>query len=152
MSRRVAPILLALLVVGAGGGPAPKPEDAARAYGDAWQRADYAAMYDLLTPEAKARLAKDAFVGRYQRIAEEMSLEAVGIGVGVSVPDEDASHKPIDGRASVPLAVRYKTRLVDPFSRAVALALVRQPDRSWRVEWRPTAILSELTGDRLGRL
>ncbi|OLC53333.1 MAG: hypothetical protein AUH85_14410 [Chloroflexi bacterium 13_1_40CM_4_68_4] len=148
----MAPILLALLVVGACEGPAPRPEDAARAYGDAWQRADYAAMYDLLTPEAKARLAKGAFVGRYQRSAEEMSLDAVEVGVGVSVPEQDASHKPIDGRASVPLAVHYKTRLVDPFSRAVGLGLVRQPDKSWRVEWRPTAILPELTGDRLVRM
>src|SRR5437879_5872869 len=129
MTRRIAVVLLTLLVVGACEGPAPRPEDAARAYGDAWQRADYAAMYDLLAPEAKARIAKDAFVGRYQRIAEEMSLDALEIGVGVSVPDQDASHKPIDGRASVPLAVRYRTRLVDPFSRAVALGLARQPDK-----------------------
>ncbi len=152
MSHRLALILLAVLVVTACEAPAPRPEDAARAYAEAWQRADYAAMYELLAPEAKTRLAKDGFVGRYQRVALEMSLEGVEASAGEAVPDQDASRRPIDGRVSVPLTVRYRTRRVDPFTRAVALALVRQADRSWRIDWAPTAILPGLGGDRLVRM
>ncbi len=152
MQRRIALALLAALVIAACEAPAPRAEDAARAYADAWQRADYGAMYELLTPEARTRVAKDAFGGRYQRIAEEMSSDGVEARVGDSVPEQDASRRPIEGRVSVPLTVRYTTRRVDPFTRAVALALVRQPDRGWRIDWAPSAILPELTAERLVRM
>ncbi|HYY54082.1 MAG TPA: penicillin-binding transpeptidase domain-containing protein [Candidatus Dormibacteraeota bacterium] len=153
LRRRLACALAALLVLAAAcEAPAPKPEDAARAYADAWQRASFGAMYDLLAPEAQKRIARDAFVGRYARIAEEMSLSGVDVETGVAVAEQDASHKPLEGRMDVPLTVRYRTTRVDPFTRGVTLVLVRQQDKSWRIDWTPEAILPGLSGDRLVRM
>ncbi|OLC56833.1 MAG: hypothetical protein AUH85_04940 [Chloroflexi bacterium 13_1_40CM_4_68_4] len=153
MLRRFALAFGALLVVSvACEAPAPKPEEAARSYADAWQRAGYAAMYDLLTPAAQRRTARDAFVTRYGNIADEMSLTGIDVSLGVATPEQDASQKPIDGRVDVPLTVRYKTTKIDPFTRTVALILVRQPDKSWKVDWTPEAIVPGLSGDRLVRM
>lgn len=153
MRRRVAFFLVALsTILVACEAPAPRPEDAARAFADAWQRAGYDAMYDLLTPDAQQRLSRDAFDKRYAGIANEMSLSAVQVGVGAPAAVKDASQQPIDGKMDVPLTVRYATTRVVPFERTVTLPLVRQQDKTWRIEWAPTAILPELTGDRLVRM
>ena len=153
MLRRFALAFGALLVVTiACEAPAPKPEDAARIYADAWQGASYTAMYDLLTPAAQKRVARDAFVTRYGNIADEMSLTGVAVTPGLATPEQDASQKPIDGRVDVPLTVQYRTTKVDPFTRTVPLILVRQPDKTWRVDWTPEAIVPGLSGDRLVRM
>ena len=147
--RRVAFAMTTLLVVLSCEAPAPKPEDAARSYAAAWQRAAYASMYDVLSPEAQTRITRDDFITRFGRIAEEMSLIGVDIDVGVAVQEQDASRKPIEGRVDVPLTVHYDTSRVDPFTLAVALVLVRQADKTWRVDWTPEAILPGLSGERL---
>lgn len=145
-------MLCALLVATACEAPAPQPGPVVRAYARAWEHAAYADLYALLTPEAKDRIAHDAFVGRYERIAEEMTLESVTVAVGEPVPAQDERGKPVEGRASALLAVRFRTARVGEFVREVTLPLVRQADRSWKADWTPTAILPELTGDRLVRL
>ncbi len=152
MTRGLALGLVAAIVLVACEGPAPKVEDAARAFADAWHRADYAAMYGLLTPEARTRVARDAFTGRYGRIALEMSLAKVEVTVGEPALEQDTSRKPIESRVRVPLTVRFETRRVEPFTRAVVLPLARQQDRAWRVDWSPEVILPELTGERLVRM
>ena len=152
MIVRLTLALCAVLVVAGCEPPAPKPEDAAKTYAAAWERKAYDAMYDLLTPEAQKRIARDAFDRRYAAIADEMTLTAVQIAVGAPEQPQDASRKPIEGRMNVALDVRYATTRVDPFSRAVSLPLVRQPDRSWKVDWTPETILPGLTGDRLVRM
>src|SRR5205085_6164762 len=97
-------------------------------------------------------IARDAFDKRYAAIAEEMTLTGVRVGVGVATPEQDASNKPVDGRTAVALNVHYATTNVDPFDRAVTLLLVRQPDRTWKVEWSPETILPALSGERLVRM
>lgn len=152
MARRLVFAVLAILVIGACEAVAPRPEDAARAFAEAWQRADYGAMYELVAPAAQQRVGREAFITRYQAIAEEMSLDSVQVEVGVAAPESDASQRPIDGRVSVPLTAHYRTRLVGAFSRALALGLSRQADRTWGVDWSPAVILPELTGERLVRM
>ena len=53
--------------------PAPTPlparaEDAASAFFTAWQQAQYAAMYDLLSADAQAATSRDLFLRRYSNI------------------------------------------------------------------------------------
>src|SRR5258707_15774284 len=45
-----------------------RPEDAANAFFTAWEQGQYAAMYDLLSSEARAATAKDVFLRRYSNI------------------------------------------------------------------------------------
>jgi penicillin-binding protein 2 len=109
-------------------------------------------MYDLLTPEAQKRVVRDAFDRRYAAIASEMTLTGVQLDVGAAAPEQDASHRPVEGRMVVALTVHYLTSNVDPFVRTVGLPLVRQPDRTWKVDWTPEAIVPGLSGDRLVRM
>jgi hypothetical protein len=60
---RTAPVLLTLLVLGAGTGCAastvPDPRDAARVYADAAERGDADRIYDMMTTEAQKARSRD---------------------------------------------------------------------------------------------
>ena len=58
-------------------------ERTARAFGEAWTRGDYAAMYKLLTPSARQAVSERAFKDAY----EQAFAEATATGVDVQGPD-----------------------------------------------------------------
>lgn len=151
--RGPAALLLTMVLVAlACEAPPPRPEAAAEAYARHWEKRAYAEMYALLTPDARTRIAEDAFVRRYGRIAEEMTLDGVVVSAGEPRPVVDDGGKTVEGRVTVPLGVRFRTQRVGEFAREVLLPLVRQEDRSWRVDWTTAAIVPELTGERLVRV
>lgn len=153
LGTRVAPLLLIFaLLVTACEAPPPQPGPTAQAYAQAWAKRAYADLYALITPAAKERVAADAFIGRYERIAEEMTLESVVVTAAEPAAALDERGKPIEGRAIAKLAARLRTTRVGEFAREVSLPLVRQADRSWKVDWTPAAIVPELTGERLVRM
>ena len=129
LPRRLALLLILALVVSACESPPPPPGPAAHGYAQAWEKRAYAEMYALLTPEAKERIGLEAFVGRYERIAEEMTLEAMVVAAVEPATAQDERGKPIEGRAVAKLTARYRTTRVGEFAREVSLPLVRQADR-----------------------
>ena len=155
-SRALAFLLTVASVAGAcqEAGP-PAPEPAARAYAEAWQRGDLRAMWDLLTPESRERVGEDGFIARLPRIAEEMSLRSLETKPGPVIRGKLPNGSPDPARATVPVAVAFKTDRVGDFSREVSLRLVLQgakDEARWRVDWTPEAVLPQLTPGRLVRM
>lgn len=133
----------------------PAPEPVARAYAEAWQKGDVRAMWDLLTPESRERTGEEGFVARLPRIAEEMSLRSLEAKSGAASRGKLPNGSPDPARATVPLAVTFRTDRVGDFSREIALRLVLQgakDEARWRIDWTPEAILPRLTTGRLVRM
>jgi penicillin-binding protein 2 len=146
-------LLLVAVLLGSGcEAQTPTPDGVARNYAQQWERRAYDALYDLLTPAASERISREAFTGRYARIAEEMSLEDVRVEVRQVRPESDERGRRLEDRAAATLAATFTTRLAGDFSRELELRLALQEDRTWRVDWSPAAIVPELTGERLVRM
>ncbi len=155
-SRALTLLLAVASVAGAcqEAGP-PAPEPTARAYAEAWQKGDVRAMWDLLTPEARERVGEEGFVARLPRIAEEMSLRSLEAKPGQATRTKLPNGSPDPARATVPLAVTFRTDRVGDFAREVSLRLVLQGTKDearWRIDWTPEAILPRLTPGRLVRM
>jgi len=139
MSRSVARLaviwVLALgLLVGCQ--PRPGPEGTARAYVDAWDRGDYAALYALADGATHARLDATAFTARYQEAAAAAELRAVSAALGQR-SDVDDDH------ARFALSARWDTARVGTFTQELSLPLVYE-DQRWAVQWQPGLLLAGL--------
>lgn len=156
-TSRALAVLFAIAAVASAcqeAGP-PAPEPVARAYAEAWQKGDVRAMWDLLTPESRERTGEEGFVARLPRIAEEMSLRSLEAKAGTASRGKLPNGSPDPARATVPLAVTFRTDRVGDFSREIALRLVLQgakDEARWRIDWTPEAILPRLTTGRLVRM
>jgi penicillin-binding protein 2 len=155
-SRALALLFFVASVLGACQQAGPPPaEPVARAYAEAWQNGDVQAMWALLTEESKQRVGEDGFIARLPRIAEEMTLTSVEAKAGTATIPKLPSGSPDPARATVPLAVTYRTERVGDFSRETALRLVLEGEKEkavWRIDWTPEAILPRLTPGRLVRM
>ena len=103
----------------------PPERDAAKAFGAAWQRGDYAAMHRLLTADARARTPLARFVAAYR----ETGATATAVGVRVGQPED-----PEDG--VVPLPVSVRTRIFGVVKGTLRLPFAETADGS-RVTWIP---------------
>jgi len=142
---RLAPLLVAAVaafVAGAAvgrGGDDPRRE-AAREFGEAWTRADYAAMRALLTPEARRRVSLQRFAATYRRAAKIATLSSLTAG------DPEV---PRGGKVGVPVVMR--TRLFGTLSGRVVLPVI-ELDGGARIDWRPYLVHPGLRrGERLSR-
>jgi penicillin-binding protein 2 len=133
----------------------PAPEGTARAYAEAWEKGDWRAMWELLSEESRQRVGEDGFIARLPRIAEEMTLRTLEARTAGATYPKLPSGSPDPARATVPLAVTFRTERVGDFSRETALRLVLQGEKEkavWRIDWSPEAILPRLTPGRLVRM
>src|SRR5947207_14058224 len=147
-------ILCAAVVNACEPGP-PPAEPIARQYAAAWQKADYQAMWDLLTDDAKAQVMPAGFTERLPRIADEMTLTSLEAKPGVATHPALPNGSPDPRKASVPIDVTFHTQRVGDIARATALQLlmVGEKDKAvWRIAWTPEAILPHLTAGRLVRM
>ncbi|TMB95947.1 MAG: hypothetical protein E6J38_04780, partial [Chloroflexi bacterium] len=153
---RLAPALLFVLASALAGCEAaqPQPDAAAKAYAAAWQKADYQAMWALVSSEAQQRVGAEGFVDRLPRIAEEMTLRSLEVRVG-------PSSRPLLGgspdpkRATVPLDITFHTQRVGDVRRTTTLSLVfigEKDKGAWKIDWSPEAILPSLSPGRLVRM
>jgi penicillin-binding protein 2 len=132
----------------------PQPDAAAKSYAEAWQKADYQAMWALLSDAAQKRVGTEGFIDRLPRIAEEMTLRSLVVKVGASSRplvngSPDAQH------ATIPLDVTFHTARVGDVRRTTTLSLVYIGEKDkgvWKIEWSPEAILPNLTPGRLVRM
>ena len=114
------------------------PADAvAMQWADRWNAADYDGMWDLLDMTSQEATPREAFVERYQAIAERAEIEGVRAEVTGSA----------NYAGDVPMRVTFSSELVGEFTEETALALVRDGD-DWRVQWNPGTIFSALEEDR----
>src|SRR6185312_6535312 len=89
-ARRLPPAgvvaILVLLALGAGGvawllshRANEKRKDAIAAFGAAWERGDYQAMYDRLDAGSRARVSRVSFVRAYRRAATASTLRRIAV-------------------------------------------------------------------------
>src|SRR5687767_6009098 len=108
--RRLAPILTALLLLTLGCQTRPAPEATARAYVDAWQRSDYAAMFALVSASSQGKTAGGAFALDYRVVAEIAGLQSLVVTLGARAPGSD------DRQARFPVSVRWQTTRFGTFA------------------------------------
>ncbi|HEU5431956.1 MAG TPA: penicillin-binding transpeptidase domain-containing protein, partial [Thermomicrobiales bacterium] len=116
--------------------PEKTPEELAAAWVGFWNKGDYGAMYDLLSASAQRSIARDAFIDRYQAIAERGGLTGLHAAVAGGLTP---------GR-QMPIAVDYDSSLVGRFSEQNAIPFTRD-DGAWRVAWTPSLIFAGLGPD-----
>jgi penicillin-binding protein 2 len=112
-------------------------------------------MWDLLTEDARAQVTPAGFIDRLPLIAQEMTLRSLEARAGTATRPALPNGSPDPRRATVPLAVTFRTQRVGDFSRETALrmVLVGEKDKAvWRIAWTPEAILPNLTPGRLVRM
>ncbi|HUG06150.1 MAG TPA: penicillin-binding transpeptidase domain-containing protein [Candidatus Limnocylindria bacterium] len=133
----------------------PSPDPVAKAYAEAWTKAQYREMWDLLTEESRQRIGTEGFLDRLPLIAEAMTLRSLEAVTGPSTRERLPNGSPDPRSATVPLDVTFHTTRVGDFTRSTTLSLVmvgEQDKAVWRISWSPEAILPELSAGRLVRM
>src|SRR4051794_39555940 len=138
--HRFVPVLLALaivafilgLIVAAGESP---EERTARAYVGAWERGNYPAMYQLLTPGARSSITLQAFTDAYRNAAATATTARFEVGKAEGGGDG----------ATVPM--RVVTRIFGTIDARLDI-----PVHEEKVAWRPEMVFPGLRpGERLSR-
>ncbi len=109
-------------------------------YLDAWQDADYIAMYALLAPSVSDNLSFTTFRNQYLDTARALTLQSIDYQLLAMAPHETRAD------ALVALySATFNTNLVGSFSDDERnLTLVRAADGRWDIEWRPGLIFAEM--------
>ncbi len=121
----------------------PPADEVAFAFLQAWERADYAAMYSLLSVTAQEQVSEALFTETYLQVAEEATL----LGVASQIL---GAYQP-DTHAEVSFAVTFRTALVGDFDVQNQMTLVYEEGR-WGVNWSPALILPQLSDETFVRL
>jgi len=121
---------------------APAELGVVKRFASAWAKGDersLAEMYALLAPGAAAAQSRSDFVARYQGIQERMALRGLRATTGAAAENGD--------HAVVPLRVSYDTFYAGPFEETLQFKLTRSSG-TWKIDWAPEMILTQLAGDR----
>ncbi|WP_239631597.1 penicillin-binding transpeptidase domain-containing protein [Paenibacillus sp. H1-7] len=121
----------------------PVPEEAMRAFTDAWQQKRYEAMYDWLTAETKQKIAQEAFVTRHKAIYEGIGMS--GFALDWQPVEQDPNSRELKDRKSYTLHVKMDTTY-GPVAYDQT-ALVMKEEGNWRIQWDSTYIHPKL-GDK----
>ena len=119
----------------------PSPYSVMEPYLKAWEDGRYSDMYDLLSTASQAGISRDKFVQRYTAITEGSTIQSVK-----TTFTRDEKLAKADKKALLPFSVVMTTSRLGEIKEDNALPVVYEQDR-WRVEWSPSLIFKELTGD-----
>ncbi|MGQ9571754.1 MAG: penicillin-binding protein 2 [Dehalococcoidia bacterium] len=123
--------------------PPPSSSDVAEEFLRLWQEGNYSQMYDLLASSAQAEISRQAFVDRYEAIAEEATI------TGVSYLFEPSSNPEA---SELPFSVTISTSFFGDIVQLNTMELVKETqgeEQRWRILWNPALIFRELTGASL---
>jgi hypothetical protein len=139
----VLTVVLLLAAAGAGAWwlvlrPRGDPAPVARAYLDAWERADWAGMQRLVAaPPAD-------FADQHRRMLTALGVRATALTQGPLRQEDD--------RADAAYTAQLDLRGLGRWTYQGSLRLVRRDRRTWKVDWSPAAIHPQLgPGKRLAR-
>ena len=133
---------------GLGGGPTPTTAaatavgalEAAGRFLKLWEDSRYVDMYALLSVPAKAIIAQDKFIQRYQAITSEATITKVTTTLPTSLSVSGGAQSTLE----VPFRADFKTTRASDFGQDNKLKL-RFESGQWKVEWTPAVIFKELT-------
>jgi len=117
--------------------PAPDAQAVITQYLQAYQKNDFAAMYEMLAKSSRAAITLEDFVKRHNDALNTMSASSIEFTVNSALLSPYA--------AEVGYSLTYKTVLVGNLQRSIVSHLVLE-DGVWRVEWVEGMILPELAG------
>ena len=121
--------------------PLPPSYAALDSYLKAWDGGRYGDMYDMLSTASQETITKDKFVQRYSAIAEGSTILSVKTSY-----TKDESLAKAEGSVKLPFSVTMVTARLGEIRQDNQLPLLFEAGR-WRVDWSPSLIFKELTGD-----
>ncbi len=121
----------------------PPADEIAFAFLQAWEGADYAAMYSLLSQSSQEQIPEDLFTAEYLQFAEEATLLRVTSQILAAFQPDD--------HAQVSFASLFQTALVGEFEVQNEMGLVFEGGR-WGVVWSPALILPQLGDETFVRM
>jgi penicillin-binding protein 2 len=116
----------------------PDPEEAVRAYLDAWKSDDYTSMYNMLTTISQDAITEDDFTNWYTSVATGTALSDVEYDILGAFVQSTRS-------AQASYRVTLKSVLVGDITRDTLMNLSLE-DGEWRVQWADNLIIPELEG------
>ncbi|GGK21822.1 penicillin-binding protein 3 [Caldalkalibacillus thermarum] len=123
------------------------PEETFDHYVSLWESGQFAAMYDLLSTEAKAVYDRDYVVERYENIYD--GIGANSLQVRPSYPEEAEMDE--DGQVRFPFSVTMKTVAGEVrFEHTVTLVQEQDEEageKRWGIVWDPSMIFPQLEGE-----
>ncbi|MBP3041149.1 penicillin-binding transpeptidase domain-containing protein [Bacillaceae bacterium Marseille-Q3522] len=139
--------LFFLLIIIVGCEKPVQPGDRFSEYMDLWKEQKFDEMYGLLSKEAKAAVSKEDFVGRYEKIYEDLNITDLTLIYEVKETDDSSEKISFPFQASMNSVAGEIS-----FSHEVQLAKEETDDKSnWYVNWDSTYIFPELQeGDKIG--
>jgi cell division protein FtsI/penicillin-binding protein 2 len=119
----------------------PSPEEAARAFLDGWQSADYSKMYLLLSAVSRAAISPEEFASSYQDVRLQTTLRSLDYAIN-SVDMTPTA-------ATVGFDVLLHTNLLGAIPRQTRILMTFE-EAGWKVVWDPQTILPDLeNGNKL---
>ncbi|MGG1546861.1 penicillin-binding transpeptidase domain-containing protein [Bacillus paralicheniformis] len=146
MKKRVIHLFIAagfLLLAGACSNE-PTAKESMDQYVDKWNDKKFEEMYEQLSAEAQKSISKDDFIKRNQSIYEQIGVS--DLKVSAVDNDEDEKNKEKKDAVTIPYKVSMNT-LAGPVSFEGKAKLVKEKkdgDTSWKVNWNPSFIFSQL--------
>jgi len=116
-----------------------RPETAAEAFLNGWERADYTTMYGLLAPSVKTQFSQEDFEALYQNSLAEAAVTSLRAQV-LAVLDSGYS-------AQVDWTVTLQSAVLGPLTFDYQMSLAFEANR-WGVLWSPGLIFPGLTANR----
>jgi penicillin-binding protein 2 len=120
----------------------PSPEASSNAFLNAWEAADYAAMYALISPKSQATIDADTFAQRYQNAMTAASVMTVTTRLESVLREVD--------RASAAFRVTLDTALFGTLTANATMSLSLQSE-VWGIDWESGVIWPQLAGDKYFR-
>ncbi len=117
--------------------PAPDAQAAITQYLQAYQKDDFAVMYEMLSKSSREMITLEDFIKRHNDTLNTMSASSIEFTVNSALLSPYA--------AEVGYSVTYKTVLAGDVQRDIITHLVLE-DGAWKVEWVEGMILPELAG------
>lgn len=137
------------------------PEQRFEEYIQLWREQDFSEMYDMLSEETQATYDREDFVDRYEKIYQDLEIEALSIEY--TLPDspeesEDSNEGSEEVSPSFPITVEQQTIVGEiAFDEEITMVelIIEEDDgetrNDWEVVWQPGLIFPELAdGGTLG--
>lgn len=118
--------------------PTPNPEGTAAAFLNAWESADYAGMYSLLSPLSRDATSLDEFQQAYESVNHTATVTSVETQLLNALTSGD--------KAAARFSVTLHSTLFGGITREINMPLVLA-DEVWTISWSENLILPELEPD-----
>jgi penicillin-binding protein 2 len=125
--------------------PTASPLEVAQAYMANWKAGRYDGMYRLVSQDSLKQLGYDRqrFIERYQGIATEATITGWQPALRPEAAQAAKQQEPL---LRLPYDVKITTQVVGDINETNLLPLVKE-NNSWRVQWSPSLIFKDLSGD-----